>query len=552
MNRFLLAKLLCIAPGMLAAAPPEPRPDLLRFENGDQLHGAFQGVRDGSVAIWKREDMAVPGEFKTDKIQKVILRGARPLASTGSLGHVALVNGDRLPGSLVEMNGETVTVDTTFAGVVRIPRKLVATVAPSPHGPAVRYYGPYSEDGWQMINLAYPDGIPAPDPSAAKPEEEKKDGGAKEEAENEKAKAKDGEEADPDEGDALDPNKIPRWVFSGAAWYWNQKKGGTPLVRREGMNDRSALRFDLAWRNRLNVCVVFHADFAKPAEDKDGQEKDGDKDKGPDEKLRAKMELMNRMGMGDNSLFPRLFGNCYVLQINSGYAMMHRCTIDKDGEPKSERLPMNTSSLRLSEMGAASFELRCDRRKGSINLHVNGERALDWSEPGLDEDPDGYAGKGAGFGFFSQAENSVARVSDVVVADWNGNPDSARSMQSDDQDIVLLANGTDRFSGRITGFRDGKLALNGRFGDFAFPLAEVGEVRFARKNLSEAEEPAAESISIRLDPLGRVSGKPMAGDARKLRLSTSYAGDIEVNLDNAVMLDFDPSTSYLDDWDEPF
>ena len=548
MNRSLLAQLLCAAPGLLAAAAPEPRPDLLRFENGDQLHGAFQGVKDGSVAIWKRDDMAEPGEFKTDKIQKVILRGARPLASTGSLGHVALVNGDRLPGSLVEMDEETVTVNTTFAGVVRIPRKLVATVAPSPHGPAVRYYGPYSEDGWQMINLAYPDGIPAPDPSAAKPEDEPKDDDAKKPGENDKENANDAEESDADEADAADPNKIPRWMFSGAAWYWNQKKGATALVRRDGMNDRSALRFDLAWRNRLNVCVAFHADFSKPAEDKDEE----DKDKNAEEKLRAKIELMNRMGMGDSSTFAKLFGNCYVLQINSGYAMMYRCTLDKDGEAKVDRLPMNTASLRLSEMGAASFELRCDRRKGAIHLHVNGDRAIDWSEPGLDEAPDGYAGKGAGFGFFSQMENSMARVSDVVVADWNGNPDSARSMQSDEQDIVLLANGTDRFSGRITGFREGKLTLNGRFGDFAFPLAEVGEVRFARKNLSEPEELAAEALSVRLDPLGRVSGKPLSGDARKLRLSTSYAGDIEVNLDNAVMLDFDPSTSYLDDWDEPF
>ncbi len=562
MNRFLLAAIMGAAPGWLAAAPQQPRPDLLRFENGDQLHGSFQGIKEGLLAVWQREDLAAPSEFKTDKVHKIILRGARPLAAAGSLGHVALVNGDRLPGKLLALDDETVTVGTTFAGVMKIPRKLVGMVAPSPLGSAVQYYGPYSEEGWQMINLAYPDGIPPLDPAAAKAaEDRKKAENAKdkpadkdeEEARDEDVE-QDGEaaEADGKEKAALDPNEIPRWDFSGAAWYWSEKKGATALVRRSGMNDRSVFRFDLAWRNRLMLCVVFHADFAKPPKEKEGDKDDEEEEGGEAAKQRAKMELMNRMGMGDTSGLARLFGNCYVLQINSGYAMLLRCTLDEDGEPKMDRLQMNNSSLRLTEMGAASFELRCDRRKGVIALHVNGDRAIEWSEPGLDEAPDGYAGKGAGFGFFTQMENSLVRVSDVVVADWNGNPDSARSMQTDEQDVVLLANGTDRYSGRITGFRDDKLMLTGRFGDFAFPLGEVGEFRFAGKNLSEAADPEAGSIAVRLDPLGRVSGKPVSGDNRKMRLISPYAGEIEINLDHAVMLDFEPSTTYLDDWDQPF
>jgi hypothetical protein len=383
---------------------------------------------------------------------------------------------------------------------------------------------------------------------------EDKPAGNDEEADEDDAdKAGHGDD-NPDEEDkaALDPNSIPRWDFSGAAWYWSKKKGTTALVRRNGMNDRSVFRFDVAWRNRLMLCVVFHADFAKPPKEDDDKEADADGEDKEAAKQRARMELMNRMGMGDTSGLAKLFGNCYVLQINSGYAMLLRCTLDENGEPKMDRLQMNNSSLRLTEMGAASFELRCDRRKGVIALHVNGDRSMEWSEPGLDDGPDGYAGKGPGFGFFTQMENSLVRVSDVVVADWNGNPDSARSMQSDDQDLVLLANGTDRYSGRITGFRDDKLLLTGRFGEFAFPMGEVGEFRFAGKHLSEPAEPEAGNIAVRLDPMGRVSGRPVAGDGRKLRLLTPYAGELEINLDHAVMLDFEPSTTYLDDWDQPF
>ncbi|MCF7674135.1 MAG: hypothetical protein K9M97_02230, partial [Akkermansiaceae bacterium] len=166
MRNLLLASLLSGGPGLLQAAPPEPRPDLLRFENGDQLHGSFQGIKDGLLAVWQRDDLTKPVGFNTGQVQKIILRGARPIKSTGSLSHVTLVNGDRLPGTLVGLDDDSVTVATTFAGVLKVSRKLVGLVTPAPMGARVRYYGPYSEDGWLMVNTAFPDGIPAPGPPA--------------------------------------------------------------------------------------------------------------------------------------------------------------------------------------------------------------------------------------------------------------------------------------------------------------------------------------------------------------------------------------------------
>lgn len=561
MRNLLLASLLAGGPGLLQAAPPEPRPDLLRFENGDQLHGSFQGIKDGSLAVWERDDLSNPVEFNTSQVQKIILRGARPIKSTGSLSQVTLVNGDRLPGTLVGLDDESVTVATTFAGVLKVPRKLVGTVSPAPMGAKVRYYGPYSEDGWLMISTAHPDGIPAPGPAA----EDAGDGQAAAAADapqgaDEPAADAAGmeEDAGGNENEEMEPGIIPRWDFSGAAWYWNEQRGTTGLVRKSGMEDRSILHFDLAWRNRLMLSVVFHSDFARPPKPAD-EDRAEDGDEGDDEAeleakkaARAKRELLFRKGAGDPSGLAGLFGNCYVLQINAGYAMLQRCTLDEDGTPKMERLQMNNSGLRLLEMGSGSFELRCDRRKGVISLLVNGEQATEWLETGLDESPDGYAGKGGGFGFFPQADNAMIRVSDVVVADWNGNPDSARSMRSDEQDMVLLANGTDRFSGRITGFKDNKLRLSGKFGDFVFPLQEVAEVRFAENHLSEPPEMLDGTIVVRIDPLGRVSGRPLSGDSRKLRLDTFYSGEIEMDLDQAVILDFEPFTTYLDDWDQPF
>ena len=550
MIRPLSFLLLAGFPCVLAAAPLQPREDLLRFVNGDQLHGSFQGIKPGGLVLWQRPDLTAQGEFKSAQIQKIILRAGRPDQSNESLAHVALINGDRIPGTLSALDDDTVTVDTTFGGVMHIPRKLVGMVAPLPLGGRVLYHGPYSEDGWLMTNVEFPDGIPAPaatDKSAEKDKAKDKD---KDKAADEDAKAaaEDPADGDEDEGKAKVPQKtaIPRWDFSGAAWYWNQKHGSTPLVRKTGMTDRAILRFNLAWHNRLMVCLAFHADFARPAK---AAAKNGDEAKAKDEAKRRMMQ--NGFGPGDTSGYPQLFGNSYVLQINSGYAVLLRCGFDDKGNPTMERIQVNNPGIRLSETGAATFELRCDRIKGTIMLYVDGEFSMQWSEPGLAEEP-GYAGKGGGFGFLTQMENSPVRVSDVIVAEWNGMPDSARSMQVDDQDIVLLANGTDRFSGKITAFQDGKLNLQSKFGKFSFPLEQIAELRFAANSLSKPEEAATERIIVRLDPIGNISGKPLSGDASTLKLLTPYAGEISLKLAAAVILDFQPANNFLDDWDPQF
>nr|MCU0748099.1 hypothetical protein [Akkermansiaceae bacterium] len=46
---------------MLMAAETQ---DLLRFTNGDQLHGSFLGMKEGPQAVWRRDDVSAPVDFK--------------------------------------------------------------------------------------------------------------------------------------------------------------------------------------------------------------------------------------------------------------------------------------------------------------------------------------------------------------------------------------------------------------------------------------------------------------------------------------------------------
>ena len=232
--------------------------------------------------------------------------------------------------------------------------------------------------------------------------------------------------------------------------------------------------------------------------------------------------------------------------------MLYRVGFDEEGNPEMNRLQTTNSNVRLGDTGNATVEIRCSRETGEIVLFVNDEFVVQWSEPGNQDGVVDYAGKGDGFGFLVQADDTPTRISEVVVAEWNGMPDAARSLQVADADIVLLANGTDRFSGKVVSIKDGSLKLESRYGDFEFPMEEVAEIRFAKSGLVGREETADSDLKIRFHPLGTISGNPLSGDSGQIQLITPEIGEVQVNLKSATMLDFRDTESYFDIWDVEF
>ncbi len=471
---------------------------MLRFRNGDRLHGGFSGVTEDSTILWQRKDLSDRQEWKPSELRQIVLRGGRPEVSLRGLSHIGTVNGDRIPGTVRELDDRRLLLETEFAGLLEIPREQVGLLAPSPLGGRVLYNGPFEEDGWVMLGTEHPDGLPA-------------------------EILGDGEKSE-----------TPLWRFSGSAWYWQNQKMGTALVKKSGVPARSVIRFDLAWKNRLSLAVAFHSDFIRPRpDDGDGEQADGRKPQ--------------------TSSLPGLFGKSYVLHLYSNYVTLCRTTFDEEGNARPEQVRANNTSVRLGDSGNASVEIRCNRPTGEISLFIDGEFVAQWSEvtdeKGIDH---GYAGPGDGMGFVVQAEDSPVRISEILVAEWNGMPDAARSMEVDDADVVLLSNGTDRIAGTVRAIRNGTLTLESRYGEFSFPVEEIAEVRFAKSRLTPSVESTGEEMMIRLHPIGRISGRPLGGDARNIRVLNGAAGEINLNLDSAVMLEFESSASFLDDWDVDF
>jgi len=467
--------------------PAATPPDLLRFTNSNQLDGHFAGLKPGPLVLWRRDDLAAPVEFKTDQIRQIVLRRGQPAKPLPGPSSVALINGDRLPGTLVALDATTVTIETAFAGNLTLPRDSVGMIAPNPTGGRILYAGPFSDEGWSIT----------------------------------------GQKETPDADASTPADKGPAWVHAGAAWY--NRPDAAALRREVAMPDLAVVRFQLAWKSRLSLVLAFHADFQAPRK--------------PPAEDESKLVQNGTPGL------PQFFGNAYALNLYPNYVILNRCRLDAEGHPSIERVQAGGTNIRLPETGEAAVELRCNRLTGEISLYLNDEFAMQWTEPGAKDAP-GYAGKGGGIGFL--ATGSQVRISDLLVAEWNGMPDSARSMQSEGQDIVLLANGTDRFAGEVTGFGQGALKLKSRYGEFQFPLGDIAEVRFARNRLAKTPPATAGLSRVRFHPLGSLSGTLEPGRDGHLTLVSPLAGKLDLDPDYAVMLDFKNANRFLDDWDPQF
>lgn len=468
--------------------------DLIRFSEGDQLRGSFEGVGEGGVVKWRRDDVDAPLVFKAGGVRHVVMGGGK-VAPLRTLSHVGLANGDRLPGVIKAIDADAVVLETPYAGELRVPRDAVAMLAPHPMGGRLHYHGPFAEDEWKL------------------------------------AKGESSIDA------AADGNPAPtagRWLHAGAAWYWQGERGGGALYRESCMPERSVLKFDLAWKSRLGLALGIHADFAKP-------------------ELHEKTPAASRLA-GDIADFARFCGNGYILQLYPNYVMLYRSEIGKDGAPRLERFQSGNLSARMSESGRTSFEIRSHPARGSFALFINDEFAMQWSEEGMAA-VEGRVHRGeGGIAFAANGENLSMRISDISISEWNGMPDSARSMETEDQDVVLMADGVDRYAGKVGSIdASGKLTLEANHGTFAFPLSDVAEIRFAKNRLTrKADEASSGSMVLRLSPIGSISGRPQSGDHGKIEMRHPLLGLLGVSLESAVMLDFDGSRHVVDDWDDEF
>jgi hypothetical protein len=495
--------------------------DVLRFTNGDQLHGSFQGINEATAILWNRPDLTAPLTLQSSQVRHVLLQTQQAPLKADSFAYLSLACGDQIPGEVLSMTKEQTVIRSHAVGEITLPTSQILAIHPQPVGGTIHYLGPYAPDGWEV--LAEPENPPRPQPQV----EVKPVAPAADDAKAEKKKS-----------------KSPAWVHAGTAWY--HTKGTEPLARKDCLGERTMLRFRLSWRERLNANIALHADFSPPPAAAAQQEPPADGAAAP-----KRMAFFN--GMPQNQV--QLYGNALVLNIYQTYFSLNRCGYDATGQIISQRMMHTQSNVQLPDSGDATIEIRSDRSKGMIILFVNGQYAAQWedieqlkSTPADAADP---ADPKLGHGFAIQCTNANApmRIADFLIADWNGIKDSAHSMSHDQRDIILLSNGTDRYSGEILRIDQQKAFFRTQFSTLEIPLSEIAEINFARPTTTPPENSEG-TVTARFYPVGKISGIPLSSAARSLQLRSRFDRPWQVDLTHAIAIEFNDENPFLETMDE--
>jgi len=127
--------------------------DVLKFFNGDRLHGGLVAVSPTNGLLWHRDDAAADIRFALENVQDVVVAGRDAQGGEGGSA-VLLTNGDKLLGRIVGLDEQVLRLSTPEAGPLEIRRPMIAAIKPGHRSSNVIYEGPTGLDGWTMQDPA--------------------------------------------------------------------------------------------------------------------------------------------------------------------------------------------------------------------------------------------------------------------------------------------------------------------------------------------------------------------------------------------------------------
>jgi hypothetical protein len=188
--------------------------DCLSFRDGDMLYGKLLEIQAGNVVRWQHADATEPIDFKPENVAQIDF-APRPLTAgrTDYSCKLWLANGDTLAGNLVGCDTDALTLDTWYAGQLKIPRRALQTLAFNARTPNV-LDGLTGLDGWTLGNAVK--GLV--------------DGAG-------------------------------QWMYRNGAFYADK---AASIARDVKLPDRAQIQFDLAWRGPLNLAIALYTDSLQP------------------------------------------------------------------------------------------------------------------------------------------------------------------------------------------------------------------------------------------------------------------------------------------------
>jgi hypothetical protein len=539
------------------ASRPDPAgDDLILFDNGDVMHGVFGGIQDG--LLWERKDIDRPIKFSIPAIRQVVFKGSSGVVMEKETSFITLVSGDRIPGKIVSLDEKSLVIKSSIVGDVTIPREHIKSLSPNPFDGELFYSGPYNSNGWMILDYRK---------SAKKDETE--------------AKATEDDPPKKEVTEKKGQEESSAWIHSGASFYSLDNRA---LVYPDAnMPDIGRLKFKADWKGRLNLTLALHSDFTRvlPPEKKEEpkaepaeEAEDPVKPKGEDEEkpeAKKEPEILNPaplrreklVDLRENIGFQKIawidsskrthadmFGTGYTMTLYSSYPNLSRNYFSETGVARTQRMASVRSNISLSEGGDAEIEIRYNRKESIMILFINGNYAAQWNDLG------GFPGDGTGFGIVNNTSNARVRISEVMITSWNGMTDSANSMVHPDRDLVLLGNGTDRFSGQIIGIEDGVAHLKSAYMDAKIPVKDLSKIILNESSSTDLEADdlsedltwEEDPVTIVYKPFGKIKINPISAKNNLLIGKSPFLGEITVDLSAAAMLRFIEGSPDLSDW----
>ena len=504
MKNFLFASTLFSLSSSLLVAQQDIGSDYLLFKNGDSLHGEYLGLDEGPLLKWRRGEAEQQGPFSLRDLRKVSFNGGMAKKTVEEGGMAVLSNGDRIPGTLIALDENTLTLSTPFAGELRIPRKNLTQLSPNRFGNKVIYAGPFNQEHWGT-----------PEFESASEEEEERD----------------------------------YWYFGGSSWI-SDEKYFAPLRLDIPLEDRISIRFNVRWVAPLGFNIGLFSDFQRPIiPEKETRvrrvsETTPEGEDVPEEKAPLEFGDIIEQGMGDEDA--ETFGSGYLISIMSTYCRLARLSFDEEGHARRKTFTNSSSRLQLNGQYSANIEIRACRSEGSIRAYVDGQLAAEWQDLG-----DPFQDENCFLSFRDTLKGKV-RISDLVVAPWNGMTDSALSMQHEERDILLFENGTDRISGELQSITDGIISIRSPLGDLKTPIDEIAKIHFATDSISEDDTYSDSHILVNLQPSGRLTLQPKEDVAGSLVGEHPILGELSIDLSYSYLIEFDSLTTIFDNWENDF
>ena len=499
--------------------------DSIIFKDGGNLYGEFKGfTADGNIN-WSRKGAKNEQKYESGSISQLTINGGRPGENAPHTGYLSLVNGDKLPGEIVSIEGESIQLKTAYSGIVTIKKSAVRSFFPNPDGKAYLINGFGKNQKWETITYKYyASGT-----------------------------------------NSSNATRKDKWELHGPAFYSDPKKAGALVNKALNLPNDFVCKFRYAYQGKRSLDLAIHADLATPKVLKQKENTEKAKEKvieAAENEIRpregnavrppagnaAQPPAQNAFRANVNSGIANTFGNCIHLQIGS-YHQLSTSGVDAvTNQVFTRRLTSSVPRLYspLTQQ-YVDVELQVSRTKRQIILRLDGKVSGEWNLA-----KDDYLSKGSKLAFFSQSSSNVGsmRVSNLSVTEWHGGSDPPLSLVNESKDMLLLTNETDRFAGSLEKIKEGKLYFKSPFFDLAIPQNKVKQVNFSTKSLTELE-PQKNAFAFNFYQSASISGQVLpTSTASVIKVKTSYADEISIPFNKLRSIQLEEVSDLIESWSQ--